>query len=98
MSGEPTSAAPMSAEAISLGPTNADAEESGAAEFGTPSFSLRGALREHERALIKRALRHTGGNQRQAAALLSLPLRTLERKVQKHALQTRERRYGGCSD
>jgi DNA-binding NtrC family response regulator len=42
---------------------------------------LRALLRMHEAQLIHAALEKTGGNQRRAAALLELPLRTLERKI-----------------
>lgn len=42
---------------------------------------LREALRQHEWALIQAALEQSHGNQRRAAALLRLPLRTLERKL-----------------
>jgi two-component system response regulator AtoC len=42
---------------------------------------LRALLRMHEAQLIHAALEQTGGNQRQAAELLELPLRTLERKI-----------------
>ena len=39
------------------------------------------SLREHEAKLIREALRSAHGNQRRAAALLELPLRTFERKL-----------------
>ncbi len=42
---------------------------------------LRASLRDHEARLIQEALARTGGNQRQAAELLEVPLRTLERKL-----------------
>jgi DNA-binding NtrC family response regulator len=42
---------------------------------------LRALLRDHEARLIHEALARTGGNQRQAAELLEVPLRTLERKL-----------------
>jgi DNA-binding NtrC family response regulator len=42
---------------------------------------LRALLRDHEARLIHAALERTGGNQRQAAELLEVPLRTLERKL-----------------
>jgi DNA-binding NtrC family response regulator len=42
---------------------------------------LRALLRDHEARLIHAALQRTGGNQRQAAELLEVPLRTLERKL-----------------
>jgi DNA-binding NtrC family response regulator len=45
------------------------------------ALDLRRAMLEHEQALILRALQQTDGNRRKAARLLSLPLRTLERKV-----------------
>lgn len=40
--------------------------------------ALRARLKSVERAELMRALNEAGGNQRRAAALLSLPLRTLE--------------------
>jgi len=43
--------------------------------------NLRESLREHEAKLIREALRSSHGNQRRAAALLELPLRTFERKL-----------------
>jgi pSer/pThr/pTyr-binding forkhead associated (FHA) protein len=43
--------------------------------------NLRESLREHEAKLIREALRTAHGNQRRAAALLELPLRTFERKL-----------------
>jgi len=42
---------------------------------------LRALLRDHEARLIHAALQSTNGNQRQAAELLEVPLRTLERKL-----------------
>jgi DNA-binding NtrC family response regulator len=42
---------------------------------------LRASLRQHEVGLIKDALRRSEGNQRRAASLLRLPLRTFERKL-----------------
>jgi len=44
-------------------------------------IDLRESLRLHEAELIREALRRTAGNQRRAAQLLRLPLRTLERKL-----------------
>lgn len=44
-------------------------------------INLRESLREHEAKLIREALRTAHGNQRRAAALLELPLRTFERKL-----------------
>ena len=44
-------------------------------------MNLRESLREHEAKLIREALRSAHGNQRRAAALLELPLRTFERKL-----------------
>lgn len=46
-----------------------------------PGVNLRESLREHEAKLIRDALRTAHGNQRRAAALLELPLRTFERKL-----------------
>ena len=46
-----------------------------------PGLNLRASLQEHEASLIRSALQATGGNQRRAAALLQLPLRTFERKL-----------------
>ena len=45
------------------------------------AHDLREAVRQHEWALIQAALEQSQGNQRRAAALLGLPLRTLERKL-----------------
>ena len=44
-------------------------------------IDLRESLKLHEEELIREALRRTAGNQRRAARLLRLPLRTLERKL-----------------
>jgi DNA-binding NtrC family response regulator len=38
-------------------------------------------LHDHEAGLIREALDKTGGNQRKAAELLQLPLRTFQRRV-----------------
>lgn len=57
----------------------AAAAPSGASEVGT--IGLREALRQQEIALIEAALRSTQGNQKRAACLLQLPLRTFERKL-----------------
>jgi DNA-binding NtrC family response regulator len=50
---------------------------------GTPDekLALRPSLEAQEIALIREALRRCDGNQRRAATLLQLPLRTLERKL-----------------
>jgi len=54
----------------------------GAADQGFGrGVNLRESLREHEAKLIREALRSAHGNQRRAAALLELPLRTFERKL-----------------
>lgn len=45
------------------------------------ALGLREALRQQEIALIEAALRSTHGNQKRAARLLQLPLRTFERKL-----------------
>jgi pSer/pThr/pTyr-binding forkhead associated (FHA) protein len=58
-------------------------------EFG-PGVNLRASLREHESKLIREALRFAHGNQRRAAALLELPLRTFERKLRNMNLRQRE--------
>jgi hypothetical protein len=50
-------------------------------------LNLRASLQEHEAKLIRDALRVTGGNQRRAAALLKLPLRTFERKLRNITLR-----------
>ena len=44
-------------------------------------LDLRASLLDHEAMLIRQALQLTRGNQRKAAGLLKLPLRTLERKL-----------------
>ena len=48
-------------------------------ESGT--HALRTTLHDHEAGLIRDALEKTGGNQRKAAELLRLPLRTFQRRV-----------------
>jgi hypothetical protein len=58
-------------------------------EFG-PGVNLRASLREHEAKLIREALRFAHGNQRRAAALLELPLRTFERKLRNMNMRQRE--------
>jgi DNA-binding NtrC family response regulator len=52
-----------------------------AAHSASEPRGLRALLRDHEARLIQAALERTGGNQRQAAELLEVPLRTLERKL-----------------
>jgi DNA-binding NtrC family response regulator len=49
-------------------------------ESGTHA-ALRASLHDHEAQLIRDALEKTGGNQRKAAELLQLPLRTFQRRV-----------------
>jgi hypothetical protein len=53
----------------------------------TGGVNLRLSLQEHEAKLIREALRLTSGNQRRAAALLELPLRTFERKLRNITLR-----------
>jgi DNA-binding NtrC family response regulator len=45
------------------------------------NLDLRAVLKQHEIAIIREALRRSAGNQRRAAGLLRVPLRTLERKL-----------------
>jgi DNA-binding NtrC family response regulator len=45
------------------------------------ALDLRAVLRQQEIAIIREALRRSQGNQRRAAGLLRVPLRTLERKL-----------------
>ena len=52
-------------------------------------INLRASLQEHEGRLIREALRVSGGNQRRAAELLQLPLRTFERKLRNLNLRQR---------
>jgi pSer/pThr/pTyr-binding forkhead associated (FHA) protein len=75
-------------QAVSSVSMAAPAEEASLADLGieTPrrgrqGINLRESLREHEAKLIREALRTAHGNQRRAAALLELPLRTFERKL-----------------
>lgn len=63
--------------------------DSSSKELG-PGVNLRASLREHEAKLIREALRFSHGNQRRAAALLELPLRTFERKLRNMNLRQRE--------
>jgi two-component system, NtrC family, response regulator AtoC len=60
--------------------TLADAPERSAANSG-PILDLRASLLDHEAMMIRQALQLSGGNQRKAATLLNLPLRTFERKL-----------------
>jgi pSer/pThr/pTyr-binding forkhead associated (FHA) protein len=63
---------------------------SGRASFVTErGVNLRASLQDHEAKLIGDALRVSGGNQRRAAALLELPLRTFERKLRNVMLRRR---------
>ena len=48
---------------------------------GSSLLDLRARLQDHEAMLIRQALQLSRGNQRKAALLLKLPLRTLERKL-----------------
>jgi DNA-binding NtrC family response regulator len=48
-------------------------------------LDLRAKVLEHETEVIRKALEQTGGHQARAARLLNIPLRTLERKLQKRA-------------
>jgi DNA-binding NtrC family response regulator len=48
---------------------------------GKSMLDLRARLQDHEALLIRQALQLSRGNQRKAALLLKLPLRTLERKL-----------------
>jgi hypothetical protein len=59
------------------------------------SINLRASLQEHEARLIRQALRASGGNQRRAAELLELPLRTFERKLRSLNLRQRARLAAG---
>jgi hypothetical protein len=66
------------------------AAERTAAEIVTEDgLNLRASLQDHEAKLIRDALRVTSGNQRRAAALLQLPLRTFERKLRNMTLRQR---------
>ncbi len=51
---------------------------------------LRNAMLEHEVALIREALRLSQGNQRKAALLLKLPLRTFERKLKQLGVRSKD--------
>lgn len=50
-------------------------------EHEVANLDLRAVLKQHEIAIIREALRRSQGNQRRAAGLLRVPLRTLERKL-----------------
>ncbi|HKU43406.1 MAG TPA: sigma-54 dependent transcriptional regulator [Polyangiales bacterium] len=58
-------------------------------EAAESDLDLRESLRRHEVAIIREALRRTSGNQRRAAALLRVPLRTLERKLRMMRVRAR---------
>ena len=74
-------------QSVSAAAMGATAEEASLADLGIgdrrsgQGINLRESLREHEAKLIREALRTAHGNQRRAAALLELPLRTFERKL-----------------
>ena len=74
-------------QAVSATAMATPAEDASLADLGLgdrrngQGINLRESLREHEAKLIREALRTTHGNQRRAAALLELPLRTFERKL-----------------
>lgn len=74
-------------QAVSAAAMTAPAEDASLADLGIgdrrngQGINLRESLREHEAKLIREALRTAHGNQRRAAALLELPLRTFERKL-----------------
>ncbi len=48
---------------------------------GGTHAALRASLHDHEAALIREALEKAGGNQRKAAEILQLPLRTFQRRL-----------------
>jgi hypothetical protein len=89
---------PQQRDTIDIGVTYADHEIAGHSSdlvaasdevgFG-PGVNLRASLREHEAKLIREALRLSCGNQRRAAALLELPLRTFERKLRNMLMRQR---------
>lgn len=74
-------------QSVSATALAAPADEASFADLGIgdrrngQGINLRESLREHEAKLIREALRTAHGNQRRAAALLELPLRTFERKL-----------------
>jgi pSer/pThr/pTyr-binding forkhead associated (FHA) protein len=74
-------------QAVSAAAMATPAEDASLADLGIgdrrngQGINLRESLREHEAKLIREALRTAHGNQRRAAALLELPLRTFERKL-----------------
>jgi pSer/pThr/pTyr-binding forkhead associated (FHA) protein len=74
-------------QAVSATAMATPAEDASLADLGIgdrrngQGINLRESLREHEAKLIREALRTAHGNQRRAAALLELPLRTFERKL-----------------
>jgi DNA-binding NtrC family response regulator len=53
-------------------------------ELGDSSLDLRSALEGLERQLIERALKKSGGNRTEAAAMLGLNRTTLMEKLRKH--------------
>ena len=80
-------------QAVSATAMAAPAEDASLADLGLgdrrngQGINLRESLREHEAKLIREALRTAHGNQRRAAALLELPLRTFERKLRNMTLR-----------
>ena len=55
-------------------------------------IDLRASVQAYETSLIRQALQLSGGNQRRAAELLQLPLRTLERKLRNLHLRESDHR------
>jgi hypothetical protein len=83
-----TTLSPAAAADVSSGFKVAEQNARAANEIVPESgLNLRASLQEHEAKLIRDALRVTGGNQRRAAALLKLPLRTFERKLRNITLR-----------
>jgi hypothetical protein len=83
--------APTPAAALAGTPIGFSAPD-GSAALAPPRVSesginLRASVQQHETRLIREALSLSGGNQRRAAALLELPLRTFERKLRNITLR-----------
>jgi DNA-binding NtrC family response regulator len=70
-------------------------------EAAQQNLDFKGRVREYEIRMIVDGLKHTGGNQRAAARLLRIPLRTLAHKIKayriKHRLATEVARERGVS-
>ncbi|MGE0790503.1 MAG: sigma 54-interacting transcriptional regulator [Sandaracinaceae bacterium] len=74
-------------ERIRITDLPAHVRPAGPSEDEPERIDLRAALRDYEQRLLARAIEKAEGDGSRAAALLSIPLRTLERKLVEHGLE-----------